>query len=109
MCYYRPGVNKVHAFYSPSTPPHVPLGTASVSLYRQVTGTAYDPELFLEQEPLMEGQSPCLPQADLDVPVPLQRAQTEHDSALLSHGQASISETTSLPDSVSETTSLPVA
>ena len=49
---------------------------------RQVTGTAYDPELFLEQEPLMGGQPPSPPRAALDVPIPLQRCQTEHEASL---------------------------
>ncbi|DBA93227.1 TPA: hypothetical protein ACH3X2_003522 [Trebouxia sp. C0005] len=49
---------------------------------RQATGTAYDPELFLEQEPLMGGQPPSPPRAALDVPIPLQRSQTEHESSL---------------------------
>ena len=49
---------------------------------RQVTGTAYDPELFLEQEPLMGGQPPSPPRAALDVPIPLQRSQTEHEATL---------------------------
>ncbi len=47
-----------------------------------MTGTAYDPELFLEQEPLMEGQSDSPPRAALEVPVPLQRSRTEHESNL---------------------------
>ncbi|KAL0053639.1 hypothetical protein WJX82_008689 [Trebouxia sp. C0006] len=49
---------------------------------RQVTGTAYDPELFLEQEPLMGGQPPSPPRASLDVPISLQRSRTEHESTL---------------------------
>ncbi len=49
---------------------------------RQVTGTAYDPEMFLEQEPLMGGQPPTPPRAALDVPIPLQRSHTEHESTL---------------------------
>ena len=49
---------------------------------RQVTGTAYDSELFLEQEALMGGQPPSPPRAALDVPIPLQRSQTEHEASL---------------------------
>ncbi len=49
---------------------------------REVTGTAYDPELFLEQEPLMGGQPPSPPRAALDMPIPLQRSQTEHEATL---------------------------
>ena len=49
---------------------------------RVVTGIAYDPELFLEQEPLIGGTPPTPPRAALDVPPPLQRSQTEHQSSL---------------------------
>lgn len=49
---------------------------------REVTGTAYDPELFLEQEALIGGQSPSPPRAALDVPIPLQRSRTEHEATL---------------------------
>lgn len=49
-----------------------------------MTGAAYDPELFLEQEPLMGGESrpPSPPRAPLDVPLPMQRAHTVRESAL---------------------------
>lgn len=49
---------------------------------RVVTGTAYDPELCLEQEPLIGDTPPTPPRAALDVPLPLQRSQTEHQSSL---------------------------
>ena len=51
---------------------------------REVTGAAYDPELFLEQEPLMGGESrpPSPPRAALDVPQSMQRAHTVRESAL---------------------------
>ncbi|DBA91713.1 TPA: hypothetical protein ACH3X1_003309 [Trebouxia sp. C0004] len=39
-------------------------------------------ELFLEQETLMGGQPPSPPRAALDMPIPLQRYQTEHESTL---------------------------
>ncbi|KAL3137711.1 hypothetical protein ABBQ38_004978 [Trebouxia sp. C0009 RCD-2024] len=50
---------------------------------RQVTGSSYDPELLLEQEPLTGGasRSPSPPRAPLDVPLPLQRAHTEREVA----------------------------
>lgn len=53
-------------------------------LCRQVTGSAYDPELLLEQEPLTGGAScpPSPPRASLDVPLSLQRAHTEREAAL---------------------------
>ena len=69
-----------------------------MSLVRQVTGAAYDPELLEEQEPLVGGESrpPSPPRAPLDMPLSLQRAHTEHPAALPDARQGDYSYDTSL-------------
>ena len=69
-----------------------------VPLSRKVTGSAYDPELLKEQEPLVGGESwpPSPPRAPLDMPLSLQRAHTEHPAALPDARQGDCSYHTSL-------------
>ena len=58
------------------------MGNDCAHCIREVTGSGYDPELFEEQQPLMDGRPPSPPRAAFDASTSKQRAHSAHNPTL---------------------------